>query len=182
MVSLYAITGAIFNDLTKAAGFVDGYLLLDKIHGISLSNNAVLWFNSCLHNRKQCVIVKGNQSDLLIQQRGVPQGSTLGPLLFSIYVNDLPSCLINRHIQLYADDTVIYTSKPDLPQIQISLQSDFNILQDWLSYNKLLLKKTKSYIMTFVTRKKLKSKLGSFEIRTALLCIKLTTLHILVYG
>lgn len=71
------------------------------------------------------VYLHGNKSDLLIQQRGVPQGSTLGPLLFSTYVNNLPSVFKNCCVHLYADDTVIYRSKPDLPQIQASLQSEF---------------------------------------------------------
>jgi len=116
-----------------------------------------LWFSSYLHNRKQCVILHGKKSNLLIQQRGVPQGSTLGPLLFSIYVNNLPSIFNNCCAQLYADDTVLYTSKHDLPQIQACLQYDFKILQDWLLYNKLLLNKTKTYLMIFGTRQKLKS-------------------------
>ena len=108
------LTGAIFIDLTKAFDFVDRYLLLDKLHGIGLSNNTVLWFNLYLHNRKQCVVVNGKQSDLLIQQKGVLQGSTLGPLLFSIYINDLSSCLINCRTHLYADDTVIQYIHPNL--------------------------------------------------------------------
>lgn len=127
------LTGAIFIDLTKAFDFVDHYLLLDKLHDIGLSENAVLWFNSYLHNRKQCVVLQGSKSDFLTQDRGVPQGSTLGPLLFSIYINDLPSIFNNCSVQLYADDTVIYISKPNLPQLQASLQSDFIILQDWLA-------------------------------------------------
>lgn len=84
-----------FFDLTKAFDLVDHYLLLDKPHAIGLSENAILWFNSFLHNRKQCVVLHGSRSDMLIQQRVVPKGSTLGPLLFSIYVNNLPSILTN---------------------------------------------------------------------------------------
>ncbi len=128
------VTGAIFIDLTKAFDFVDRYLLLDKLHNIGLSKNAILWFSSFLHNRKQCVVVDGKFSDFLIQERGVPQGSTLGPLLFSIYVNDLPSILMYSSVQLYADDTVIYTSKSDISEVQA-------ILEDWLLNNKLLLNK-----------------------------------------
>lgn len=155
------VTGPIFIDLTKAFDFVDRYLLLDKLHDIGLSENAVLWFNSYLHNRKQCVVLQGSKSDFLTQDRGVPQGSTLGPLLFSIYINDLPSIFNNCSVQLYADDILIYISKPYLPQLQASLQSDFIILQDWLVHNKLLLNKTKSYYIIFGTIQKLKSKSGS---------------------
>ncbi len=75
-------TGTIFIDLTKAFDFVDRYLLLDKLYSIGLSFNAIKWFSSYLHNRKQCVVLNGFQSDFLTQQCGVPQGSTLGPLQF----------------------------------------------------------------------------------------------------
>ena len=92
---------------------------------------------------------------------------------FSIYVNNLPSIFNNSFVQLYTDDTVIYTSKPDLPQIQASLQSDFNILQHWFSHNKLLLNKTKSNIMIFGTREKLKSN----PISCVLTCNDGTPLH-----
>ncbi len=158
------VTGAIFIDLTKAFDFVDRYLLLDKLHNIGLSKNAILWFSSFLHNRKQCVVVDGKFSNFLIQERGVPQGSTLGPLLFSIYVNDLPSILTYSSVQLYADDTVIYTSKSDISEVQAILQADFNILEDWLLNNKLLLNKNKSVTMTFGTNPKLKSISGSLTI------------------
>jgi len=84
------LTGAIFLDLTKAFDLVDHYLLLDKLYAIGFSKNTILWFNSYLHNRKQCVVLNGNKSDFLVQQSGVPQGSVLGPLLlyhcFSIIV------------------------------------------------------------------------------------------------
>ena len=135
------LTGAIFIDLTKAFDLVDHYLLLDKLYSIGLSRNALLWFNSYLHNRKQCVVVQGSKSDTTIQQYGVPQGSTLGPLLFSIFINDLSSFCSDCCVQLYADDTVLYISQTDTFQIQSALQSGFNSLQHWLAANKLLLNK-----------------------------------------
>lgn len=66
------------------------------------------WFCSYLHNRKQYVIFNDAQSDKSIVERGVPQGSTFGPLLFSIFINDLPNTFTSCAINLYADDTVLY--------------------------------------------------------------------------
>ncbi len=119
------------------------------------------------------VVFNGNKSDFLVQQRGVPQGSILGPLLFSIYVNNLPLILNKCSVQLYADDTVIYVSNSDILHIQLSLQYDINILQDWLLDNKLVLNKTKSYTMIFGSRQKLKSRSCS----CAILCKDGTSLH-----
>ena len=158
------LTGAIFIDLTKAFDLVDRYLLLDKLYSIGLSRNALLWFSAYLHNRKQCVVLNGHKSDMVVQQKGVPQGSTLGPLLFSIYVNSLPSIFKHCCSQLYADDTVIYTSSSDVSQIQTSLQYDYNLLQNWLLHNKLVLNKSKSFLMMFGTRPKLKSIPASLSI------------------
>ena len=124
-------TGAIFIDLTKAFDMVDHYLLLDKLCAIGLSQHSLCWFNAYLHNRRQCVI----QSDFMIMEKGVPQGSSLGSLLFSIFINDLPQVCGDCYIQLYADDTVIYCSKPDISQTQNSLQADFDATQKWLSSN-----------------------------------------------
>ncbi len=103
----------------------------------------------------------------------MPQGSILGPLLFSIYVNNLPLILNKCSVQLYADDTVIYVSNSDILHIQLSLQYDINILQDWLLDNKLVLNKTKSYTMIFGSRQKLKSRSCS----CAILCKDGTSLH-----
>ena len=116
------LTGAIFIDLKKAFDVVDHYLLLDKLYAIGFSQNVLLWFNSYFHNRKQCVVLQGCKSVFFVQQRGVPQGSTLGPLLFSIFINDLPLICSNTSVQLYADDTVLYTSKSNISQTQNALQ------------------------------------------------------------
>ena len=169
------LTGAIFIDLTKAFDLVDHYLLLDKLYSIGMSRNSLLWFNSYLHNRKQCVVIQGSASDLAVQERGVPQGSTLGPLLFSIFINDLPSIFKDCNVQLYADDTVIYTSNTNLLQIQSTMQQNFNKLESWLSANKLIINKTKTNTMLFGTIQNLKSKTEhqSFNIS----CLDGTQLH-----
>ena len=136
-------TGAIFIDLTKAFDMVDHYLLLDKLYSVGLSPDALLFFNSFLHHRSQCVSFQGCQSGFKIIDKGVPQGSSLGPLLFSIFINDLPQTCSNCQIHLYADDTVIYSPGSDTPQIQHLLQSDFISVQNWLFSNKLLINKKK---------------------------------------
>ncbi len=128
------LTGAILMDLTKAFDFVDRYLLLDKLHAIGLSDNAVLWFNSYLHNHKQCVVLHGNKSDLLIQQRGVPQGSTLGPLLFSMLMiyqlylipvmfNFMPMILLYIHL-----NQIYYNFKLLFNLISVSYKIGFHII------------------------------------------------------
>lgn len=142
-------TGAIFIDLTKAFDMVDHYLLLDKLYAIGFSSDSLLFFNSFLHHRSHCVSFQGCQSDFRIVEKGVPQGSSLGPLLFSLFINDLPQACSNTQILLYADDTVLYFTNSSISQIQHTLQSDFNSMQKWFFYNKLLLNKSKSYSMMF---------------------------------
>lgn len=113
------LTGVIFIDFMKASDLVELYLLLYNLYAVGLSQNTLLWFSCYLHNRKQCVLFQGSKSELFIQQRGVP----LGPLLFSIFINDLPSICSKSSVQLYADDTVILLNliycKSKLPFIQI---------------------------------------------------------------
>lgn len=87
--------------------------------------------NSYLHNRCQSVILNSVQSDYLIVKNGVPQGSCQGPLLFSIFINDLPKSCSNCQIHLYADDT--YTSGVNRSVTERSLQGEFDIVQKWCS-------------------------------------------------
>lgn len=79
-------TGAIFINLSKAFDMVGHYLLLDKLHSLGFNQNSLLWFNSYLHNRQQYVSFQGLNSDYLVFEKGVPQGSTLGPLLFCLFI------------------------------------------------------------------------------------------------
>ena len=145
-------TGAIFIDLSKAFDMVDHYLLLDKLQAIGLSKDSLLWFNSYLHFRSQCVSLHGCVSQSVIMEKVVPQGSSLGPLLFSLFINDLPQICSDCSIHLYADDTVIYSSNVLVSKTQSSLQSNFNTIQRWFQSNHLILNKKKSYSMPFATR------------------------------
>ena len=107
------------------------------------------WFTSYLDNRKQFCRINGSSSDVKGIDCGVPQGSCLGPLLFLIYINDLPFSLEKSHVSMYADDTTISLSSKSIGDLQNDLNLDLLKLQDWLHANKLSLNvvKTQSLII-----------------------------------
>ena len=99
-------TGVILLDLQKAFDTVDHVILLKKLKAIGACDSAVLWFNSYLSNRKQFVDVKGCLSEAGEVTCGVPQGSILGPLLFTIYM--LMTCLIQFHVIYVYMQMILY--------------------------------------------------------------------------
>ena len=109
------------------------------------------WFGSYLDDRRQVVSVDGLQSEELGVECGVPQGSILGPLLFSLYINDITHAASKCKIILYADDTAIYFSHENAAEIQLALREDFNAVSEWLELNKLTLNASKTKCMFFGT-------------------------------
>ena len=105
-----SITGAVFLDLSEAFHTINHNRLIKKLSNIGFSQETITWFNCYLSNRTQVTSVGLEKSTTKPVQVGVPQGSILGPLLFLIYVNDLPSTVNNCDISLYADDTVLFCS------------------------------------------------------------------------
>ena len=101
------------------------------------------WFTSYLDNRKQFCRVDGTSSDVRGINCGVPQGSCLGPLLFLIYINDLPFSSQKSHVSMYADDTAISLSSKSIGDLLNYLNLDVLKLQDWLHANKLSLNDVK---------------------------------------
>ena len=103
------VTGAIFLDLKKAFDTVDHSILLCKLNEAGVYGTERKWFESYLGDRQQATHVDGKLSKLDNIKTGVPQGSIIGPLLFVIFINSLPSCVTGTgsKVHMYADDTMI---------------------------------------------------------------------------
>ena len=97
-------------DYTKAFDMVGHHLLMEKLKVYGVDSESLSWFKSHVSDRQQLVSLAGNQSDLINMKYGVLQGSTLGPLLFIVFISDLPLNVSNVRIDLYADDTTITSS------------------------------------------------------------------------
>ena len=143
------LCGAVFLDLTKAFDTVDHCILLSKLSAIGVSPSSIKWFESYLSNRKQRTSCGNELSNALPVTVGVPQGSILGPLLFVVYINNLPDAVINSEVTLYADDTVLYYFSKDPQLLEDKLNEDLLRVAHWLRENKLTLNldKTKSMII-----------------------------------
>ena len=139
------LCGAMFLDLTKAFDTVDHGILLSKLFSIGLSGNSLQWFQSYVTERKQRTSCENELSSELPVTHGVPRGSILGPLLFVIYINDLPNVLESCCASLYADDTVIYCYGSSSQELSEKLNRDLLSVAKWLNEHKLTLnlKKTK---------------------------------------
>ena len=96
--------------MSKAFDSVDHQILLRKIQRVGASTGALKWFNSYLTYRYQVVRIHSSVSDPLPVECCVPQGSILGPLLFSIYLNDLPEVPRQCSTECYVDDTKLFVS------------------------------------------------------------------------
>ena len=129
------LNGVIFLDLKKAFDTMDHAIL--KLYGIS--SQSLNWFQSYLSDQKQQTFIDGVQSDFCNITWYFPG------VLFTIYINDLPSCYLFSRPRMYADDTTPTTSAEDPCVLEHKMNYDMNLVQSWLSSNKLTLhvKKTK---------------------------------------
>ena len=105
------------------------------------------WLESYLYGFQQAVKFDDSLSAWDSVKIGVPQGSILGPLLFSIFVNDLPNVVAHVQINMYADDTVLHCCGEDLWNVQNDVQFDLCRVQNWLQANRLQLNVSRSVIM-----------------------------------
>ena len=154
------MTGAVFIDLRKAFDTGEHKVLMSKLPLKGIVGGELKWIGNYLTDRYQCVQYDGVKSDRELVKYGVPQGSILGPLLFLLQINDLAKIVRNCNIQMYADDTVIYTSHSNVSNIEQTLTSEMNNVSKWLNKNRLIinLNKGKTESLLFGTAKRLCSK------------------------
>ena len=122
-------TDLVLLDFSKAFDKVNHLKLLYKLACFGIKWNTLKWIQSFLTGRTQTVVLDGESSNEVPVTSGVPQGSVLGPLLFLLYINDLPEN-IQSQLRLFAEDTAVYLTVSGLQDSQV-LQSDLDSLQCW---------------------------------------------------
>jgi hypothetical protein len=141
-------TLAIFCDLRKAFDTVDHHILLKKLAKLGVRGRELEWFNSYLSQRQQFVVINGHSSSLIHILLGVPQGSILGPLLFLVYINDLPNCSKLLSF-LFADDTTLLDSDTDITALTDRVNIEFRKVVYYFRAHKLALHPNKTKFIVF---------------------------------
>ena len=155
--NLHAV--GIFLDLTKAYDVLNHDILLYKLESYGVRGILNTWFKSYLSGRSQYVsltqsdnntkVIYKHSSSLSENLNGVPHGSILGPLLFLIYINDLPYCFQGTKFVLYADDTNILIVDKEEKMLQHKITSVMKHLEIWFSQNDLIVNTDKTCAMSF---------------------------------
>ena len=147
------LTGVLIVDFAKAFDLIDHSLLLRKLEQYGLSKDTITLMGSFLFNRKQIVTLNGSVSSSLPTKYGIPQSWVLGPILFTIYTNDLPLALSSLSA-LFADDTTLHTSHKHYDQVTHTIQKSADELVEWSEFNHMSLHPKKTKSMLIATRQK----------------------------
>ena len=143
----------LFVDFKKAFDMVDHKLLLHKLLSYGFGNEAYNLLKNYFINRGQITKIGSVNSTFDELNLGVPQGSVLGPLLFSIFINDLPIQFMKSAVKLFADDTTIVINGFDLEIVLNQLKLDIKILDEWCKHNKLYVNWSKTFIMFYSNKR-----------------------------
>ena len=145
----------IFLDLAKAFDTVNHDILLHKLSTYGIRGVQLDWFTSYFENRLQYVTCNGAVSELRTVKHGVPQGSNLGPLLFLLFINDLPNVSDILSFILFADDTNIFCSHSSYDALTQIINSELTLVFDWFSANMLSLNCDKTSFILFSSHRKM---------------------------
>ena len=140
---------------------IDHTLLLKKLEMYGISRESLQWLTSYLKDRRQLVKLGDKQSSVAIVRHGIPQGSILGPLLFIVFINDLPLYVTSSRIDLYADDTTLTSSinYSCMGRLEGTLHLSIAEIINWAALNKLPINDGKTKAM-LITGKRLPSKIN----------------------
>ena len=164
------LSATLLLDLKAGFDVIEHSVLLGKLKEYGLSDLTTAWFESYLTDRTQCVQIESALSDLKPVIWGVPQGSILGPLLFIIYINELPEVVNNPEnhetksdIIIYADDNSPTTANSDPGELLTRIQSDGNKVTNWFSKNKMVCSGEKTKLLVSGTRANRQLKLNTIQ-------------------
>lgn len=138
----------IYTDFSKAFDTLDFGILLNKLLNYGFKDCLIDWFYSYLNNRSLFVYFNNAVSDKFTNTSGVPQGSNLGPLLFTLFVNDLCTVFGKSDFLFFADDLKIMKTVESIADTRI-LQNDLDSLYQWCILNKLNLNISKCFVMSY---------------------------------
>ena len=136
----------------KAFDIVNHKLLVRKLQVYKFDNVALDWMTSYLYNGKQCIIYNNIKSPLEAVIAGVPQGFVLGPVLFLLFINDLPLFIKETYLDIYADDSTVYTVNKSKTVVKTKLQTSAFDLKSWCFRNDMIVNINKTSTMTVGTR------------------------------
>ena len=144
-------------DYSKAFDLACHKLILAKLKALGFEESALCWLNSYLQGRRQKVVIDKNESPLVFLDNGVPQGSILGPLLFTILINDISLFVKNCQYHQYADDTQLYlkTKIDDAVETIIAINEDLERIAEFSKNSFLKINEEKSKVIVLGTKKKL---------------------------
>ena len=143
------LTCGIFLDISKAFDTIDHNILLSKLYKYGIRGNTLNWFMNYLSNRYLFVSINNTSSYFLRIECGVPQGSILGPILFILYINDLPRVSTMQKFLLNDDDTNILYENTDTKPIVKTINMEIPKIMEWLKSNKLHINVNKTVAMLF---------------------------------
>ena len=145
-------TISVFLDLSKAFDLIDHKILARKLEYYGFRGKFLEFLLSFIKDQKYFVNVNGKNSETKLVNIGVPQGSTLGPLLFLLYINDMRLCSTELELTQFADDSTITYSSENLPEAVKTTETEFKKVLDWLAANKLIINLEKTHLMLFTNK------------------------------
>ena len=145
-------TDLVLLDFSKAFDKVNHLKLLYKLESHGVNQSTVLWIRNFLIGRTQKVILEGECSSEVPVTSGVPQGSVLGPLLFLLYINDLPDTITSQ-VRLFADDTAVYLAIANMQDCS-TLQNDLDKLVKWELTWDMEFNPSKCFVLSITRNKK----------------------------